>query len=180
MNESPEDTLNRGGFKKLEPGDIDDEIPWFHDNEQASPPVLEALDVGDDDKPIPPRQWLLGNTFCREFLSGLIAPGAGGKTALRILQALALASKRALTGENVFVRCKVLILCLEDGMTELRRRVRAAMLHHAVKREDVKGFLFLSTPTRMKVAQYGSKGAVVPGELDAAIRAFVDEKKSTS
>ena len=48
------------------------------------PPVLEALDVGDDDKPIPPRQWLLGVAFCREFLSGLIAPGAGGKTALRI------------------------------------------------------------------------------------------------
>ena len=75
------------------------------------------------------------------------------------------------------MRCKVLILCLEDGMTELRRRVRAAMLHHAIKREDVKGFLFLSTPTRMKVAQYGRKGAVVPGELDAAIRAFVDAKK---
>ena len=62
-------------------------------------------------------------------------------------------------------------------MTELRRRVRAAMLHHGVKREDVKGFLFLSTPTRMKVAQKGGKGAVVPGELDAAIRAFVDANK---
>ena len=54
-------------------------------------PKLEVLDVGDDDQPIPPREWLLGNAFCREFVSGLIAPGAGVKTSLRVVQALSLA-----------------------------------------------------------------------------------------
>src|SRR5215472_732814 len=39
------------------------------------------LDVADDIEPILPRGWLLGNTFCRGFLSGLIGQGAAGKTA---------------------------------------------------------------------------------------------------
>jgi hypothetical protein len=119
-------------------------------------PVLEVLDVGDDDKPIRPRQWLLGTVFCREFVSGLIAPGAGAKTSLRIVQALSLACGRPLTGEHVFVQCNVLFVCLEDGRTEARRKVRAAMIHHDVSREEVKGRFFLTTPTRMKMAQYGT------------------------
>ena len=140
-------------------------------------PLLEVLDVGDDDKPIPPRQWLLGKTFCREFVSGLIAPGAGAKTSLRLAQALSLTSGRSLTGEHVFVRCNVLFVCLEDGIDEARRRVRAGMIHHKVSREEVKGRLFLTTPKRMKMAQYGPKNSVVVGDLDRAIRIFVEERK---
>jgi hypothetical protein len=144
---------------------------------EADQNKLEVLDVGDDDQPIPPRQWLLGNVFCREFVSGLIAPGAGAKTSLRIAQALSLTSGRPLTGEQVFVRCNVLIVCLEDGMIELRRRVRAAMIHHKISRQDIKGRLFLTTPVQMKVAQYDGKRAVVAGELDTAVRAFVDKSE---
>jgi hypothetical protein len=60
---------------------------------------LQVWDAGGDDDDIPPRQWLLGNTFCRQFLSGLIGDGGTGKTALRYLQLLSLATGRALTGE---------------------------------------------------------------------------------
>jgi RecA-family ATPase len=78
----------------------------------------------------------------------------------------------------VFVRANVLIVCLEDGRTELRRRVRAAMKHHRIARDEVKGRLFLTTPTGMKMAQRGAKGSVVVrGDLDRAIRTFIDEKK---
>ena len=147
------------------------------ETDQGAMPVLEVLDVGDDDQPIPPRQWLLGNAFCREFVSGLIAPGAGAKTSLRLAQALSLTSGRSLTGELVFVRCNVLFVCLEDGMKEARRRARAGMIHHNVSRAEVKGRLFLTTPTRMKMAQYGPKNSVVAGDLDRAIRNFVDERK---
>jgi hypothetical protein len=141
------------------------------------PPQLEVLDVGDDDQPISPRQWLLGNAFCRGFVSGLIAPGAGGKTSLRFAQALSLAANRSLTGEHVFVRCNVLIICLDDNMDEARRRVRAAMIHHGVSRAEVKGHLFLTTPKRMKMAQYSDKKAVVAGDLDRAVRTFIDQKQ---
>jgi hypothetical protein len=100
-------------------------------------------DAGDDDYIIPPRSWLLGNIFCRKFLSSLIADGGVGKTALRIAQLLSLATGRSFTGEHVFLRCRVLIVGLEDGKDELRRRVHAVMLKHSIRPKDVKGWLFL-------------------------------------
>jgi hypothetical protein len=144
----------------------------------SAPPRLNALDVGDDDQPIPPRHWLLGTAFCRQFVSGLAASGGRGKTTLRIVQALSLASARSLTGEHVFLRCRVLIVCLEDGLVELRRRVRAAMKHHDVTREEVRGHLFLTTPERLKLAVRDPKtGAAVAGDLDAALRSFVSDEQ---
>ncbi len=107
---------------------------------------LGEWDASEDDDPIPPRGWLLGNTFCRRYLSSIIAAGGTGKTALRITQALALATGQPLTGEHVFRRCRVLVVSLEDDRDELRRRVRAAMLHHHVEPADVLGWLFLATP----------------------------------
>ena len=65
---------------------------------------LEVFDAGLDIELPPPRGWLLGNQFCRGFLSSLVAPGAAGKTALRIAQLLSLATARNLTGQHVFMR----------------------------------------------------------------------------
>ena len=56
--------------------------------EVAAPVGLGKWDAGDDDAPIPPRGWLLGNAFCRKFVSSLLADGGVGKTALRIAQYL--------------------------------------------------------------------------------------------
>ena len=57
-------------------------------------PELGEWDTGDDTTLPDPRAWLLGGQFCRTFLSGLVAPGASGKTALRIAQAIAMATQR--------------------------------------------------------------------------------------
>ncbi len=108
--------------------------------------LLGELDAGDDDAPIPPRGWLLGTTYCRKFVSSILAGGGEGKTAVRIAQALAMATGQPITGEHVFQRCRVLIVSLEDDMDELRRRIRAARLHHGISQEDVRGWLFLATP----------------------------------
>jgi RecA-family ATPase len=89
---------------------------------------LGEWDAGDDDAPIPPRGWLLGNIFCRQFMSMLLAGGGVGKTALRYAQYLSLTTGRPLTGDHVFQRCRVLVVSLEDSPDELRRRMRAAML----------------------------------------------------
>jgi hypothetical protein len=52
------------------------------------------------------------------------------------------------------------------------------MIFHGVTREDVKGYLFLTAPTRIKMAQRDPKtSTVVERDLDRAIRAFVDERK---
>ena len=109
---------------------------------------LGEWNAGDDEElwgHIPPREWLLGNIFCRGFLSSLLADGGTGKTALRIAQMISLAAGRSLTGEQVFQRCRVLIISLEDSARELRRRIRAACIHHGVWRADLNGQLFIVT-----------------------------------
>jgi hypothetical protein len=148
------------------------------ERELVPTPRLELFDVGDEDGNIPPRQWLLGATFCRRNLSGLISAGAAGKTTVRILQALSLAAGRELTSEHVFVRSRVMIVCLEDDMTELRRRVRAAMLHHKVTPSEVKGFLILTTPRDLKIVELeNERGKVVAGGLYRALSEAVDEAR---
>jgi RecA-family ATPase len=81
--------------------------------------------------------------FARRFVSSLYADGGTGKTALRYVQYLALATGRLLTGEHVFQRARVLIVSLEDDDQELRRRILAARMHHKVDLADVKGWLYL-------------------------------------
>jgi hypothetical protein len=110
------------------------------------PSLAEIWDAGDDDYKIPPRQWLLGNIFCRRFLSALIADGGVGKTALRIPQLISLTIGRSLTGEHVFCRCRVLIVSLEDDKDELRRRVYAVLKYHGISPSEVKGWLYLWAP----------------------------------
>jgi hypothetical protein len=139
---------------------------WTAGDEDELHPLHE-WDDGDDDAPIPPRGWLLGNTFCRRYLSSLIAAGGIGKTALRIAQALSLITGRSLTGEHVFRRARVLIISLEDDRDELRRRVRAARLHYGISAADVKGWLFLSSITGKdwKIATADNNGEVHRAEL---------------
>jgi hypothetical protein len=147
--------------------------------EALPPPALDIFDVGDEDGILPPRGWLLGNSFCRKVLSGLIAAGGSGKTTVRIAQALALSTGRPITGEHVFVRAKVLIVCLEDDLIELRRRVWAAMMHHRVDSSDVAGYLFLTTPRGLKIAEYGGERAprIIQGELYKALSATIERLK---
>jgi hypothetical protein len=134
----------------------------------ASP--LGEWDAGLDNYDVAPREWLLSTVFCRGFVSGLVAPGAAGKTALRYLQYLALATGRPLSGEHVFHRSKVLILSLEDDRDEARRRLKAAMIHHTIKPEDIAGWLYLATPRDLLLAETREDGRPQVGTLDAALR----------
>jgi hypothetical protein len=100
----------------------------------------------------------------------LIADGGVGKTALRLVQYLSCATGRKLTDEHVFVRCRVLVICLEDGKNELRRRLRAAMLHWGITSEDLRGWLFLWTPKGIRLMEINERGKLVLGELERQIR----------
>jgi hypothetical protein len=139
----------------------------------AAPGVYDA---GDDTEPPPPRGWLLGNQFCRGFLSSLVAPGAAGKTALRVLQLLALAVARNLIGQHVFMRCRVLLLSFEDGRDELRRRVLAALIHHKVNRNELKGWFYYATPKGIKLAEL-KDGSRQRGQLEQWLRQKIEQLK---
>jgi hypothetical protein len=136
----------------------------------------DVHDAGDDTEPPPPRGWLLGNQFCRGFLSSLVAPGAAGKTALRVLQLLALAVARNLIGQHVFMRCRVLLLSFEDGRDELRRRVLAALIHHKVNRDELKGWFYYATPKGIKLAEL-KNGSRQRGQLEQWLREKIEQLK---
>ena len=110
---------------------------------------------------IPSRQWLLGTTFCRRFLSGLIGEGGAGKTAVRVVQYLALATGRKLTDEYVHVRGRVLIVCLEDYVDEIKRRIAAAMIHFEIPAEEVEPWLYFWAPRRMKLLEVDPQDGLV-------------------
>jgi hypothetical protein len=147
--------------------------------EHATGAGLGEWDAADDDVEIPPRGWLLGTTFCRRFVSSLIGAGGGGKTALRITQALALATGRELTREHVFRRTRVLLVTAEDDADELRRRVRAARLHFNIPREEVAGWLFLASIAEAgwKVAEVDQDGSVRRGEMAERLEAVIVRRK---
>jgi hypothetical protein len=136
---------------------------------------LDEWDASADVEPPPPRGWLLGNTFCRKFMSSLYGDGAVGKTAVRYAQYLALATGRPLTGEHVFQRCRVLIISLEDGADELRRRILAARIHHRIELEELRDWLFLSAPGPEvgKLMTVDQKGRGVRGQLAEVIERAV-------
>ncbi len=140
------------------------------------PDPLGIWDAGDDDYEIEPREWLLGNTLCKRFLSSLIADGGVGKTALRIAQLISLAIGRSLTGEHVFRRCRVLIVSLEDDRNELRRRVYAALRKYEIAPAEVKDWLFLAAPKGLKIAEL-KNGEVQLGELEKLLRDTIENKK---
>jgi hypothetical protein len=139
-------------------------------------PELGERDAGDDVEIPRPREWLLGNQFCRRFLSGLVAPGSTGKSALRLAQCLSLATGRSLTGQHVFKRCRVLIVSLEDDAEEMRRRILAARIRYDTRLDDLKGWLFYATPRGVKLAEVRS-GSREKGILERSLRAAIERRK---
>jgi hypothetical protein len=123
--------------------------------------------------------WLLGNVFCRRFVSSLIADGGIGKTALRLAQLLSLATGKPLTGEHVFLRCRVLVISLEDHADELQRRLTAARLHFGIERADLKGWLFVVAPGAAggKIMALDQHGRPIIGRLAVSVSHAIAEHK---
>jgi RecA-family ATPase len=166
-NDDPDYTVH-----KDEPQDADG--AQFEDHQQTA--SLHEWDAGEDTAPIPPRGWLLADQFCRKFVSALVAAGATGKSALRLLQYLALVTERALTGEYVFRRSRVLLLSFEDDRDEMRRQIRAACIHHKIKPDDFRGWLFCATPKGLKFAEV-RQGSRQAGQLENALRDAIRRRK---
>jgi hypothetical protein len=109
---------------------------------------------------LPPREWILGTTFCRGFLSGLIGAGGAGKSAIRCLQWLSVACGKPLSGEHVHFQGRVAMICLEDHIAEAQRRIAAAMLHHNIDPTEVDGQLLYCSPRGLKLMvadRYGQR-----------------------
>ena len=152
--------------------------PNGNDREEEIPQI-ELWNMGEDHSLPPPREWLLGRTFCRGFVSGLAAGGGTGKTAMRIVQAMAVATGRDLTGERVYGRFRTLYVALEDNLDEIRRRVWAAAKHHDISHDELLDCFYMATPMGMKVgeASHENPRDVVPGLLERWLRAVIRETR---
>jgi hypothetical protein len=138
-------------------------------------PLPEILDAGDDIELPPPRHWLYGNIFARNFLSSLFGDGGIGKSALRYAQYMSLATGRDLLGEHIFQRSRVLIVSLEDNLDELRRRIWALRICYNVAPEELKDWLFLWAPGARsgKLLELDKHGTATIGKLRDRLKALV-------
>jgi hypothetical protein len=145
-------------------------------DDQQAPADLGEWNAGEDPGMIPPRQWLLGNQFCRGFISSIVAAGGTGKS-LRLVQFIALATGRQLTGQKVFRRCRVLLISLEDDRDELQRRIKAVLDHYKIPRSELDGWLFCASPKLAKIAVLNKYKTRSIGPLEQMIRAAIERRK---
>jgi hypothetical protein len=143
---------------------------------KATAASLGEWDAGTDPGPIPPREWLLANQFCRGFISSIVAAGGTGKTALRLLQFISLALGRSLCGQHVFRRCRVLLISLEDDHWELQRRIKAVLDHFGIARTELTGWLFCATPRGVRIAELNNRSRVA-GPLAQHLRAAIERRR---
>jgi hypothetical protein len=143
---------------------------------QTAPIGLGEWDAGEDPGVIPPREWLLGNQFCRGFISSVVAAGGTGKTALRLLQFISMALGRSLCGQHIFRRSRVLLVSLEDDRDELQRRIKAVLDHYGINRSELKEWLFCAAPKLAKLAQMDNRTRVI-GPLEQQLRDAIGRRK---
>jgi hypothetical protein len=91
---------------------------------------------------------------------------------LRLVQFISLALGRALCGQHVFRRSRVLLISLEDDREELERRIAAVLIHFGIERRELKGWLFCATPTGSKLAELQNNKRVT-GKLEQQIRGAI-------
>ncbi len=128
-----------------------------NDNEFFEPTVFEW----EDPTKLPVRDWIYGKHLIRRHVSATIASGAVGKTSLKIVEALALATGRSLLGQDVPKRSRVWLFNLEDDMIELRRRVSAAMIYYNIKPDDIGDRLHIDGEKSLVITKTTRQGTVI-------------------
>jgi AAA domain len=134
-----------------------------------------------DPKTIPPREWLYGRHYVRKNLGTTIAPGGVGKSALVIVEALAMVTRKNLLkdGELPAAPLRVWYINLEDPPDELQRRVTAACLHHKILPEEIEGRLFITSgrDTEIVIARDDRGGLKLAEPVIDALRQEIQDKQ---
>jgi hypothetical protein len=111
---------------------------------------------------IPPRRWIYGRHYIREFVSTTVAPGGVGKSSLIIAEAIAIVTGREILKIKVDEPTNVWMWNGEDPRDELNRRIVAVAKHHKVRPEELAG-LFVDTgrETPIIIAERTRDGVVI-------------------
>ena len=106
---------------------------------------------------IPPWQWLYGRHLLRGEVAGTAATGGTGKSTLSIVEALAMASGRALLGERVAEPLRVVLVNLEDTGNTMDKRIAAAMRQHGLTPADIGDRLIVKAKGEIKIKVAGQR-----------------------
>ena len=100
--------------------------------------------VWRDPSTLPPRRFLYGHELRRKQLSATVAPGAAGKTTLKVGRALCMATNRDLLGFRSWGGpYRVWLWNLEDELEEVEKTVHAFMKFWNLTADDIGDRLFL-------------------------------------
>lgn len=179
-----QDRENLGDLPPLGEPEDDGRWPPFGDDEPAKGPApkiraqrFEWIEPQD----VPPREWLFGRHLIRAYISGTVSPGGVGKSSLEIVEAIAMATGRNLTGTQPHGKYRVWYINLEDPLDEIQRRVVATLKFYGLTQEDLGGRLFINSgrDTEIVVATQGKNGVtlaepVINGLTEAILGANID------
>ena len=114
-------------------------------NDEPAPVVRATAFRWIDPANLPRREFAFGTHYIRKYVSVTVSPGGLGKTSNSIVEALAMASGRNLTGTKPPQRLRVWLFNAEDPRDELERRIMAACIHYGLTPKDIEGHLFLDS-----------------------------------
>lgn len=144
------------------------------DPEPASPPRISATAFEwIDPALIPPREWLYDAHLIRKFVSMTVSPGGLGKSSLALIDAMSMASGRALFADSTIHEPDPLRVWYwngEDPNEETRRRVVAAALHYDLKPDQFASRLFTDSGREQALIL----GSMIKGEIDLNEDFFAD------
>ena len=127
----------------------------------------------------PKRRWLYGRHLIRKYISCTVAPAGIGKSSLLLVEAVALATGRNLTGKQVHEGAvRVWLINLEDPLEELERRVLAILLYYKIDPADLGDRLFLDSGRTVKVvlAHATKSGVQIATPVVDALKAEIRER----
>jgi hypothetical protein len=104
-----------------------------------------------DPSEIDPRCWLYDGYLIRKYVSGTISPGGVGKSALKLVEAVSMATGRGLLNGKSFEPLRVFYWNGEDPEEETVRRLAAICKHYRISKEDLGDRLFIGSGRSMKL-----------------------------
>jgi hypothetical protein len=144
----------------------DEEVEW--DEPDLDPEELEH---------IPPRDWLYASHYIKNYATCTVSPGGVGKTALAMVEALAMATGKPLLGYTPWTKLKVWYVG-EDDRPELLRRFRAVMLHYGITPDEWRGRLIVTSmrDKKLVVVEKTRSGAKIVHPVVASIERMLRSK----
>lgn len=125
---------------------------------------------------IPPREWLFGRHLIRGFLSLTVAPGGLGKSSMVLVEALAMATGKPLTGCAPPKPLRVWVWNGEDPREEIERRIAAACIHYDLTADEIGDRLLVDSGRDVPITLADQAGGTVrvatpvAARLESAIR----------